>query len=157
MNEWPVPSFCSIEAVPLVGTMAVYDSQPAVAEGVAQQWRAFRLQHASLGEAVQFYGASPCTDDRKIHYLTGVVERGTNHLIDGDRLTLEAGEYAVVRLDDPSRLRETWIWLLGTWLPSSGHRERHAPEFEKFSGIAENGAPTGTVELWIPLEPRTAG
>jgi AraC family transcriptional regulator len=153
MDEWPVPSFCTLEAVPLVGTMAIYDSQAAVAEGVPRQWRAFRLEHPSLGEQFQFYGASPCTDDRKIHYLTGIVEQGTNTLANADRLTLEAGEYAVVRVDGPERLRDTWIWLLGTWLPSSGRCERHAPEFEKFSGISETGAPVGAVELWIPLEP----
>jgi AraC family transcriptional regulator len=73
-------------------------------------------------------------------------------VVDGERLTLEAGEYAVVRVDDPASLRETWVWLLRNWLPASGRREKNAPEFERFTEISEEGLPVGPVEIWIPLE-----
>jgi predicted transcriptional regulator YdeE len=73
--------------------------------------------------------------------------------ISGERLTLEAGEYAVVRLEDAALLRETWTWLLESWLPTSGRREKNAQEFERFTGISEIGCPIGPVEIWIPLEP----
>ena len=69
------------------------------------------------------------------------------------RQTLEAGDYAVLQVGDPALLRDTWIWLLRTWLPASGRRERNAPEFERFTGISEAGFPIGLVEVWIPLEP----
>ena len=71
----------------------------------------------------------------------------------GDRLTLAAGEYAVVRVDDAALLRDTWIWLLTNWLPASGRQEKNAPEFERFTSISESGSPIGPVEIWIPLEP----
>jgi AraC family transcriptional regulator len=71
----------------------------------------------------------------------------------GEHLTLEAGEYAVVRVDDAALLRDTWIWLLGSWLPVSGRREKNAPEFERYTSISEVGTPIGPVEIWIPLEP----
>jgi AraC family transcriptional regulator len=77
-------------------------------------------------------------------------------LIADEQVTLEAGEYAVVHLEDAALLRDTWSWLLREWLPISGRRERHAPEFERFSAISEAGTPVGPVEIWIPLEPLEA-
>lgn len=141
------------EEVLLIGTMATYDSQAQASLQIPQQWREFRLAHPALGSSSKFYGASPCTSDRKIHYLTGVAQGSPESLIGRERVTLEAGEYAVVRVNDTSLLRETWIWLLGSWLPTSGRREKNAPEFERFTSISEVGTPIGPVELWIPLEP----
>jgi predicted transcriptional regulator YdeE len=74
-------------------------------------------------------------------------------VVGGERLTLEAGEYAVVRVNDAALLRDAWIWLLRDWLPTSGRREKNAPEFERFTSISEAGTPIGPVEIWIPLEP----
>lgn len=149
MAEQPTIIFRTIEDVLLIGTMAIYDSQAQASEGIPNQWRAFRFSHPALDSSSEFYGASPCTGDRKIHYLTGVRDSS----ISGERLTLEAGEYVVVRVDDAALLRDTWIWMLRTWLPSYGRREKQAPEFERFSGISEAGFPIGPVEIWIPLEP----
>lgn len=133
--------------------MAVYDSQLEASEGIPNQWRQFRRNHPALGSNCEFRGASPCTGDHKIHYLAGIVQEGSGPSIGGEPLTLDAGEYAVVRVDDAALLRDTWIWLLRNWLPNSGRRERKAPEFEKYAGISETGFPIGPVEIWIPLEP----
>jgi len=141
------------EEVSLIGTMAIYGSQAEASRDIPQQWRAFRLAHPALAGSSKLYGASPCTGDRKIHYLTGVESEGHDEVVGGERLTLEAGEYAVVLVDDTALLRDTWTWLLGHWLATSGRREKHAPEFERFAGISEAGTPVGPVEIWIPLEP----
>ena len=153
VTEQPIPVFRTIEDVPLIGTMAIYDSQTEVSELVPYQWREFRLRHPALVSDSAFYGASPCTADQKIHYFTGVAQGGRDDSLNGEPLTLEAGEYAVVLVDDPASLRDTWIWLLGSWLPTSGRRERRAPEFERFTGVSKDGSPIGPVEIWIPLEP----
>ncbi len=152
MAERPNPVFRTSESLLLIGTVATYDSQAEASERIPHQWRAFRLTHPALGSNSKFYGASPCTGDRKIHYLTGVAQKSPE-TASGERLTLEAGEYAVVRLEDTASLRGIWIWLLGTWLPTSGRREKNAPEFERFTSISEAGTPIGPVEIWIPLEP----
>jgi predicted transcriptional regulator YdeE len=152
MTERPHPVFQTSENVLLIGTMAIYSSQEEASQLIPQQWREFRRTHPALGSGSKFYGASPCTDDRKIHYLTGVDQESLESSIAGERLMLEAGEYAVIQVGDPALLRETWIWSLGTWLPASGRRERSAPEFERFTGISEAGLPIGPVEVWIPLE-----
>ena len=113
--------------------MAIYNSQAEASERIPQQWRAFRLTHSAPGSSSRFYGASPCTGDRKIHYLTGIAQQTPEIVVDSERLTLEAGEYAVVRVNDTALLRDTWIWLLESWLPTSGRREKNAPEFERFT------------------------
>jgi AraC family transcriptional regulator len=133
--------------------MAVYDSQAEASAGIPHQWREFRHEHPELGGSSDFYGASPCTGDGKIHYLTGIAQAGKGNSIGGERLALKAGEYAFVQVGNASLLRDTWSWLLQSWLPASGRREKRAPEFEKFSGISETGSPIGAVEIWIPLEP----
>jgi AraC family transcriptional regulator len=153
MAEHPTPVFRTMEDVLLIGTMAIYDSQAEASQRIPHQWREFRLAHPSLGSNSKLYGASPCTDDRKIHYLTGVAQESPQSSIGGERLILEAGEYAGVRVDDTTLLRDTWIWLLTEWLPASGRREKNAPEFERFTSISEAGSPIGPVEIWIPLQP----
>jgi len=153
MADRPNPVFRTIEEVSLIGTMATYDSQAKASQGIPQQWRAFRLAHPALESSSKFYGASPCTGDRKIHYLTGVAYEGPDGVVGGERLTLEAGEYAVIHVNDTALLRDTWTWLLGHWLATSGRREKNAPEFERFTSISEAGTPIGPVEIWIPLEP----
>jgi AraC family transcriptional regulator len=153
MTERPKPEFRAHEGVTLVGMMAIYDSQDDATERIQQQWRAFRRAHPKLGDSGDYYGASPCSSDGKLHYLTGVAQRGTESAGDGERLTLEAGEYATVIVRDAALLRDTWIRLLREWLPNSGRREKNAPEFERFAGISEAGTPVGPVEIWIPLEP----
>jgi AraC family transcriptional regulator len=156
MAERPNPVFRTTEAVVLTGTMAIYDSQAEASERIPQQWREFRLAHPALGSGSPFYGASPCTSDRKIHYLTGIAHETPEKIAGDECLTLAAGEYAVVPVNDPASLRDTWIWLLGTWLPTSGRREKNTPEFERFIGISDAGIPIGPVEIWIPLEPIAA-
>jgi len=153
MAERPNPVFRTIEDVLLIGTMSIYESQAEASRRIPHQWREFRLAHPALASSSKFYGASPCTSDRKIHYLTGVAQESAEGLIGGQRLILEAGEYGVVRVNDTALLRDTWIWLLKSWLPESGRREKHAPEFERFTDVSEAGSPIGPVEIWIPLEP----
>jgi AraC family transcriptional regulator len=153
MGDRPNPVFHTTEEVSLIGTMAIYNSQAEASEGIPQQWRAFLRAHPALQSSAKLYGASPCTDDRKIHYLCGFAQEGSESVADGERLILQGGEYAVVRGDDAALLRDTWVWLLSHWLATSGRREKNAPEFERYSRISEAGTPIGPTEIWIPLEP----
>lgn len=89
MADRPNPVFRTMEEVSLIGTMATYDSQAEASQDIPQQWRAFRLAHPALEGSSKFYGASPCTGDRKIHYLTGVAYEGPGGEVGGERLTLE--------------------------------------------------------------------
>jgi AraC family transcriptional regulator len=153
MADRPDPVFRTTEEVSLIGTMATYNTQAEASEGIPQQWRAFLRTHPALQSSSKLYGASPCTGDHRIQYLTGIAQEGPESAAGGERLTLEAGEYAVVRVVDGPLLRDTWIWLLSHWLLTSGRREKNAPEFERYTSVSEAGTPIGPVEIWIPLEP----
>jgi AraC family transcriptional regulator len=153
MPDRPNPDSRTSEDTWLIGIMATYNTQAEASEGIPKQWRAFLRTHPALQRSSKLCGASPCTGDHKIQYLTGVVQDRPEIVPGGERLKLEAGEYAVVRVNDESSLRDTWIWLLNEWLPTSGRQERNAPEFERYTGISETGTPLGPVEIWIPLEP----
>ena len=156
MTERSHPVFRTAGQVSLTGRMAIYDSQAEASEGISEQWRLFLGEHPAIGGGASLYGASPCTSDRKIHYLTGVAQ-GSMGWVEGESLVLEAGEYAVLRVDEVASLRATWTWLLGTWLAESGRQERNAPEFERYTAISEAGVPVGPVEIWIPLVPLVKG
>jgi predicted transcriptional regulator YdeE len=156
MAERLNPVFRTTEDMLLIGTMAIYDSQAEASQRIPQQWREFLLTNPTFRGRSKFYGASPCTDDHKIHYLTGVAQEDPESSTKGERLTLEAGEYAVVQVNDTAMLRDTWRWLLEEWLPASGRREKHAPEFERYTDVSEAGTPIGPVEIWIPLEFRAS-
>jgi AraC family transcriptional regulator len=153
MTDQPNPVFRTTEEIHLHGTMAVYNSQDEASNGIPQQWRSFLTSHPTLKTSPDLHGASPCTGDGKIHYLTGIIQQSPKDEIAGEPLILAAGEYAVVHVNDPATLRDTWGWLLDTWLPASGRHEKHAPEFERYTSIAQDGTPAGPVEIWIPLEP----
>jgi AraC family transcriptional regulator len=154
MTDRPNPVFRTTEdEVVLIGKMAIYNSQAEASQGIPQQWRSFLEDYPTLKGSSNLYGASPCTDDRKIHYLTGVAHGSPESVPGGESLTLVVGEYAVVRVNETALLRDTWTWLLGPWLANSGRREKNAPEFERYTNISGAGAPLGPVEIWIPLEP----
>lgn len=152
MANRPSPVVRTTKKISLIGTLATYETQAQASDGIPRQWRTFLRTCPVLQGDSQLYGASLCTGDHKIHYLVGIAEDGPEGVADGERLTLEAGEYAFVRVDDGTLLRDTWTWLLNDWLPASGRREKNAPEFERYTGISEAGTPIGPIEIWIPLE-----
>lgn len=153
MAERPNPVFRTTKEILLIGTMATYRSQGEASQGIPQQWREFLMTYRSSRSRPTFYGASPCIDDHQIHYLTGVAQEGPESSAKGERLTLKAGEYAVVQATGAAMLRDIWRWMLEEWLPASGRREKQAPEFERYADVSETGTPIGPVEIWIPLEP----
>jgi AraC family transcriptional regulator len=70
--------------------------------------------------------------------------------------TLEGGEYAVLTHTGPYRqLGESYRWLFGTWLPSSGREARHAPAYEVARNSPEDTPPEQLrTDIYLPLEPR---
>ncbi len=152
MVKRPIPIFRKMGKQTLSGLMTIYESQTELTQQIPDQWRRFRSRHPELRSNASLYGASPCTSDQKIHYLTGVACESLEDGIQEEALALHSGEYAVVQVDDATLLRDTWTWLLETWLPASGRQEKRAPEFERYSGISESGLPIAPIEIWIPLE-----
>jgi AraC family transcriptional regulator len=70
--------------------------------------------------------------------------------------TLEGGECAVLTHTGPYRqLGESYRWLFGTWLPTSGREARHAPAYEVARNSPHDTPPEQLrTDIYLPLEPR---
>jgi AraC family transcriptional regulator len=70
--------------------------------------------------------------------------------------TLEGGECAVLTHVGPyRRLGESYRWLFGTWLPTSGRELRHTPAFEVARNSLEDTPPEQLeTDIYLPLGPR---
>jgi AraC family transcriptional regulator len=70
--------------------------------------------------------------------------------------TIAGGDHAVVTHQGPySRLGETYGWLYGVWLPTSGREPANAPPFEVYrNSPADTPAEELLTDLCLPLAPR---
>jgi AraC family transcriptional regulator len=136
MSTMPEPEFRHSRAIQLAGTMVIYNSQAEATEKIPAQWHELLSRLLDRNAAVLHYHCGIDVSDDEPTYLP-------------DRITLEEGEYAVFTVDTVVALRDTWIWALTRWLPSSGRKEKKAPEFERYS----SGITSGPIEIWIPMEP----
>ncbi|SDX36042.1 GyrI-like small molecule binding domain-containing protein [Roseicitreum antarcticum] len=67
--------------------------------------------------------------------------------------TLKGGHYARLNYTGPyAAMRDAYRWLLGTWLPASGHEPGDAPIFEAYlndpSQVPQNELRT---DIYLPL------
>jgi AraC family transcriptional regulator len=151
----PTPEFRHSQTILLAGTMVLYNSQAEATEKIPAQWADLLARPVpELHTARSLYGASPCTDDHKLHYFTGIEVPNYEGVNSPARLTIEDGEYAVFTVENIADLRSTWTWALSQWLPSSGRKERNAPEFERYTAPYNPERASGPIGVWIPLEPQ---
>jgi AraC family transcriptional regulator len=70
--------------------------------------------------------------------------------------TVAGGEYAVVRHCGPyPRLGDTYSWLYGVWLPTSGREPGNAPPFEVYlNAPGETPDEDLLTDVYVPLDPR---
>jgi AraC family transcriptional regulator len=70
--------------------------------------------------------------------------------------TIEGGECAVLTHVGPYRqLGESYHWLFGTWLPTSGRELRNSPAYEIARNSPEDTPPEQLrTDIYLPLEPR---
>jgi AraC family transcriptional regulator len=70
--------------------------------------------------------------------------------------TVAGGDYAVVRHRGPySRLGDTYGWLYGVWLPTSGREPGNAPPFEVYlNAPGETPDEDLLTDVYVPLDPR---
>ena len=65
-------------------------------------------------------------------------------------MIVPAAEYAVFALDTVKDIRPFWQSLFQTWLPSSGVKPAHTPDFERYDHLF-NPATRGPLEIWFPI------
>ncbi len=70
------------------------------------------------------------------------------------RIRIPAQRYAVFsHRGHISTLRATVYTIWNKWLPASGHAHADAPDFERYDERFDAESGTGTVEIWLPINP----
>lgn len=69
--------------------------------------------------------------------------------------TLPGGLYVVfLYKGDASKASETFQYILGSWLPSSGYSLDNRPHFEILGEKYKHNDPSSEEEIWIPIKPK---
>ena len=69
------------------------------------------------------------------------------------RVRIPAADYAVFEHHGQiAGLGPLWDAIFGEWLPRSGHRPAHSPDFERYDERFDPATGSGLVELWVPIE-----
>jgi len=72
-----------------------------------------------------------------------------------ETFTIPGGQYAVfVHRGGPGNAANTFGYIFGTWLPSSGFVLDHRPHFEILGEKYKNNNPSSEEEIWIPVKPK---
>lgn len=122
---------------------------------VRAQWDELRADRWFQGKAARIaYGAVCDSRSQSFEYLAGIEVDGFDDLPAGfGRMIVPAARYAVFLHTGPARsLRSTWEGILHGWLPGSGHRPAHSPDFERFEEPYDPDDPHARVEIWFPVE-----
>lgn len=66
--------------------------------------------------------------------------------------SVPANRYAVFTHHGPvAAIGETYGWIFGTWLPTSGYRRPDGPDFERYDERFDDEALTGEVDIYVPV------
>jgi len=129
------------------------------ARAIPDQWQALTRLIPLPGQiGATTYGVI-CSGDPEaetVEYLCGVEVENLAALAPGiGRVRIPAAHYAVFEHHGPiAGLGPLWDAIFGQWLPRSGHRSAHSPDFERYDERFDPAAGAGVVELWVPIERR---
>lgn len=127
------------------------------AHAIPAQWQAL----AQLGDMPNQVGAVAygviCSGNPEagtVEYLCGVeVERFEGLAPEVGRVRIPAAHYAVFEhRGQVAGLGPLWDAIFGEWLPRSGLRPAHSPDFERYDERFDPATGSGLVELWVPIE-----
>lgn len=128
------------------------------AAGIAEQWRAFRALGTLPGQrGTAMYGVMCGADPQAqtFEYMTGVEVDSFDPLPrEYGRMRVPAQRYAVfIHRGPASALHATWDAVWNGWIPRSGHRPAHTPEFEVYDERFDPRTGSGVIEVWASIEP----
>lgn len=99
------------------------------------------------------YGVLCAARPGEFEYMTAIevpsfddIEPGTG------RMRLPALHFAVFQHEGPvDAIHHTWKAIWEQWIPTSGLRPVHAPEFERYDHRFQPATRDGIVEIWTPV------
>ncbi len=123
-------------------------------ETIPPQWNEFNaLPLPGRAEATVSYGATCQMDmpNQRFEYLSGYEVPSFDDLpADIGRMIVPAAEYAVFPLAAVKDIRPFWQSVFQTWLPSSGVKPAHTPDFERYDHRFDP-VTRGPLEIWFPI------
>lgn len=140
----------------LAGLRRAYDFAGAHA-GIALQWRRFQMILPLARQASGCAYGVICDSDPKagwLEYMCAVEVETFDGLDEGfARLRTPAHRYAVFTHDGHvSDLRRTWERIWSEWIPTTGQKPAHAPDFERYGPAFDPVSGYGDLEIWFPIE-----
>ena len=91
--------------------------------------------------------------NHRFEYLSGYeVEDFASVPADIGRMIVPRAHYAVFALDTVADIRSFWQEVFQTWLPTSGYKSAHTPDFERYDERF-NPITRGPLEIWFPIDP----
>lgn len=122
------------------------------------QWAELMAQGRLPGQApgMVAYGVI-CGNDAehaRFEYMTAVQVESFDALPEGTgRMRVQPRRYAVFAHDGSTEtLHESWQAIWNEWLPRSGLRGAHAPDFERYDERFDPATRSGGIEIWFPVE-----
>ena len=128
-------------------------------EGLARQWRDFEAL-GLLGPGVVSYGVMCGSNPqaRTMEYMCALeVPTFDGAPADLGRMRVPAQRYAVFSYEGHvSGINAAWMRIWNEWIPQSGHRIAHTPEFERYDERFDPKTESGVVEIWCSIVPGDA-
>lgn len=128
----------------------------------ADLWRSFMPRRKEIANNVtsELISMQVCNEPLRIGDLNQVFEKWaavevadfTNVPPEMETYILKGGLYAVFPYKGLSTDNKIFIYIFGTWLPSSGYLLDNRPHFEILGDKYKNGDPNSEEEIWIPIK-----
>jgi AraC family transcriptional regulator len=152
-NSTLTPTYQSLPSFSLAGIRRWHTFATAP-ETIPPQWNEFNaLPLPGRAEAKVTYGATCQMDlpNQRFEYLSGYEIPSFDNLpADIGRMIVPAAEYAVFPLAAVKDIRPFWQSLFQTWLPSSGVKAAHTPDFERYDHRFDP-ITRGPLDIWFPI------
>jgi AraC family transcriptional regulator len=151
------PTFHGHREFKLAGIRRWHDFATAF-QTIPPQWNEFNALSLPLRAETQVtYGATCQMDlpNQRFEYIAGYeVEDFSALPADIGRMIVPRAHYAVFALATVADIRPFWQQIFQTWLPTSGYKPRHTPDFERYDERF-NPVTRGPLEIWFPIESPT--
>jgi AraC family transcriptional regulator len=138
----------------LLGGLRRYHTYTGSEESIPLQWQQFRATGSVAGAVGSVcYGVMCGHDAGGFEYMCALEVDSFDSLSAAlGRMRILEQEYAVFEHSGHiSTIRSAWQHILHEWLPKSGYRSAHKPDFERYDDQFDSSAGFGRVEIWIAI------
>lgn len=132
-----------------------WHTHAGAAESIPAQWADFTAGSLFRNKppGCVTYGVLCAARPGEFEYMTAVEVATFDDLEPGSgRMRLPALHFAVFEHHGPvAGIYQTWQAIWEQWIPSSGLKPVHAPEFERYDHRYQRATRDGIVEIWTPV------